>query len=165
VNGKADFVDNVNVIRDGFIAPEFSLASTDGNMISPGDYIRKGFLALCFFSGSKNNRIRSILSDLNHGLPKTSLGYEVNILAISPEKIHRLSNLKNDLGLSFPILSDTRMRVCAQYHVISSAIGNRAIHFSVFVIDDELIIRYRFIESSENEFRIEDFRKKVAAII
>jgi peroxiredoxin len=165
VNGKAEFVDNVNVIRNGFMAPEFSLACTGGSMASARDYIQNGFLALCFFSGSKNIRIRNILSDLNHGLPKTSLGYEVNILAISPEKIHRLNNLKNDLGLSFPLLSDTRMRICAQYHVIDSASRSQAIHFSIFVIDDEFVIRYRFSESSENEFGIEDFRKKVTAII
>jgi len=158
-------MDNVNVIRTGFIAPDFTLPSTDGNMVSIKDYLSSDFLALCFFSGSDDVRIRSILSDLNGGLSPTESGYKFDFLAISPEKIHRLNNLKNSLGLTFPILSDERMTVCRQYYVIDTESRSPAVHFSVFVIDEEFIVRYKISELSISEFQIEDFKKNISAII
>jgi len=121
-------MDNVNVIRKGFIAPDFTLPSTDGNMVSLKDCLSTDF-------------------------------------AVSPEKIHRLNNLKNSLGLTFPVLSDERMAVCRQYYVIDTESRGPAVHFTVFVIDDESIVCYRFSESSASEFQIEDFKKNISAIL
>lgn len=158
-------MDNVNVIRKGFIAPDFSLPSTDGNIISLKDSLSDDFLALCFFSSSSDNRIRAILSELNGELPKSMSGYGYNVIAISPEKIHRLSELKNGLDLSFPLLSDERMNVCRRYYVADSEKPGRHVHFSIFIIDDELIVRHRISETFDFKFQIEDFKKDIAAII
>ncbi len=158
-------MDNVNVIRNGFFAPDFALSSADGKMVSLKDCISDNFLALCFFSKSGSHKSKATLSELNKGLPKTLYGFEVSVACISPEKTHKLINLKNELGLSFPLLSDTRMEVCGLYNVIDSGSRIPAVHFSIFVIDNELIIRHRFIESSGNEFRIEDFKKEILTII
>ena len=158
-------MDNVNVIRNGFIAPDFTLPSTDGNMVSLKDCLSSDFLALCFFSNSDGVKIRSILSELNGGLPPTEAGYKFSVLAVSPEKIHRLNNLKNSLGLTFPVLSDERMAICRQYYVIDTESRGPAIHFTIFVIDDESIVCYRVSESSASEFQIEDFKKNISAII
>jgi peroxiredoxin len=158
-------MDNVNVIRTGFIAPDFRLPSTDGSMVSLKECLSSDFLVLCFFSGSEDARTRSILTDLNAGLPPTDAGYRFSLLAVSPEKIHRLSNFKKSLGLTFPILSDEKMTVCRQYYVIDTGSRNPAVHFSVFVIDDEFIVRYKFSESLDSEFQVEDFRKNISTII
>lgn len=158
-------MDNVNVIRNGFFAPDFALSSADGEIVSLKDCILDNFLALCFFSKSGSHKTKSALADLNKGLPETLYGFEVSVVGVSPEKAHKLINLKNELGLSFPLLYDTRMEVCRLYNVVDSESGIPAVYFSIFVIDSEFIVRHRFIESPGNEFRIEDFKKEISAII
>lgn len=158
-------MDNVNVIRNGFFAPDFTLLSTGGSMVSLKDCISNNFLALCFFSNCVSNRTKAVLAQLGKGLPRTLYDFEVTVAAVTPEKTHRLINLKNELGLSFPLLSDTRMEVCGLYNVIDSESKFPAVHFSIFIIDNELIVRHRFIESPQNEFRIEDFKKEISVII
>lgn len=158
-------MDNVNVIRNGFIAPDFSLPSSEGNIVSLKDCLSDDFLALCFFSGSDDKRIRAFLSDLNGELPKSISGYGYKVVAVSPEKPHRLSKLKKELDLDYPLLSDERMNVCGRYYVVDSEKPGRAVHFSIFIIDDELIVRHRISESLNLKFQIEDFKKDIAAII
>ena len=158
-------MDNVNVIRTGFMAPEFSLSSTLGKMLSLNDCISDNFLALVFFADGHTSKTRSILSELNKGLPDTLYGFKVGIAAISPDKIHRLNELAQQLGLSYPLLSDSRMVASGLYNVIDSSAAGPSVHFSVFVIDNEFIVRHRFSESDENEFKIEEFKKNISRII
>ncbi len=159
-------MDNVNVIRNGFMAIDFSLPDSNGNMVSLKDTIKEDFAALCFFSGYDNKKIKSYLKKLNDGLPKTASGFNVNVLAISTEKVHRLSVLRNELGLSFPVLSDNRMTVSNRYYVIDSESAPRAVHFSVFIIDNEYIVRHRVIETPQTvEFEIEELEKNISALI
>ena len=157
--------DNVNVIRDGFFAPDFALSSTDGRVVSLKDFISDNFLALCFFSGRDSNRIKSILSELNKGLPRTLYDYDVRVVAISPDKINKLTNLKNELGLDFPLLSDTRLDVCNLYYIMDTKKKAPFVHFSIFVIDNEGIIRQRAIETPENEFRMDKFKEEISKLI
>jgi peroxiredoxin len=157
--------DNVNVIRNGFFAPDFSLSSTDGKVVSLKDFISDNFLALCFFSNRDSKRTRTFLSELNGDLPRTLYDFEVRIAAISPDKINRLTDLKNDLGLQYPLLSDPHMEICGLYSVVDTGSLEPAVHFSIFVVDNEFIIRHRFIESLGNVFRIENFKKDISAII
>ena len=158
-------MDNVNVIRNGFFAPEFSLSSSDGNVVSLRHFIADNFLAICFFSDRNSNRIRSILSDLNRDLPRTLYDYEVRAVAVSPDKIHRLNELKSELGLRYPLLSDPRLEAAMLYNVVSTSTDAPAVYLSIFVIDNEGIIRYRFIETGENEFKFEKFKKEISKII
>ena len=101
-------MDNVNVIRVGFFAPDFSLPDTEGKIFALKDNLKGPFSALCFFSDGDNANIRNFLKDLNSGLPSTASGLPVKALAVSTEKIHRLSALKKKLKLDFPVLSDSR---------------------------------------------------------
>lgn len=158
-------MDNVNVIRNGFIAPDFSLPSTDGSIVSLKENLSDDFLALCFFSESGDKRIKAFLSELNANLPKSLSGYGYKVIAISPEKIHRLSKLKSELGLGYPLLSDERMNICGRYYVVNSEKPGRHVHFSIFIIDNESIVRHRVSESSDFKFQMADFRKDIAAII
>lgn len=159
-------MDNVNVIRNGFMAIDFSLPDSNGNMVSLKDTTKEDFVALCFFSGYDNRKIKSYLKKLNGGLPKTASGFNVNVLAISTEKVHRLSVLRNELGLSFPVLSDNRLTVSNRYYVIDSESGPRSVHFSVFIVDNEFIIRHRVIEMPQTvEFKIEELEKNISELI
>ncbi len=159
-------MDNVNVIRNGFIACDFTLPDSNGNMISLKDFIKSDFLALCFFSGYDDRKIKSYLRKLNSGLPKSASGFNLKVLAVSTEKIHRLNKLKDELGLSFPLLSDNRLTISNRYYVINSEDVGSAVHFSIFIIDNEFIIRLRVIETpGMAEFKIEDLHKNISELI
>jgi len=158
-------MDNVNVIRTGFIAPDLSLPSTDGGIISLKEILSDDFLALCFFSDSSDKRIRSLLTELNTDLPKSMSGFGYKVVAVSPEKIHRLGRLKNDLSLKYPLLSDERMNVCRRYYVVNNERPGRQVYFSIFIVDNELIVRHRVSEAFDFKFHVEDFKKDIAAII
>jgi peroxiredoxin len=147
------------------MAPDFALSSTFGRILSLKDCVSDNFLALIFFPDGRSARMRSILAELNKGLPETLFGFKVGVAAVSPEKIHRLNELATELGLSYPLLSDSRMTASQLYNITDSAGKGSSVHLSAFVIDDEFIVRHRFSESPENEFKIEEFRKSIARII
>ena len=139
-------MDNVNVLRTGFLAPEFSLPDTRGQIFSLKDSLEEQYLAVCFFPAGADERIKGFLKDLNSGLPKTSTGIRVNVAAISPERANSLVKLAEELKLTYPVLSDPRLAVSSRYYVTDSNDFRPSVHFSVFVIDDELIIRHRVSE-------------------
>lgn len=139
-------MDNVNVLRTGFAAPEFSLPDIRGQIFSLKDNLDDRYLAVCFFPAGTDDRIKGYLKDLNSGLPETSTGMQVSVAAISPERVNSLVKLAEELKLTYPILSDPRLAVSTRYYVTDSNDFRPSVHFSVFVIDDELIIRHRVSE-------------------
>lgn len=139
-------MDNVNVLRTGFFAPEFSLPDTHGQIFSLKDNLEERYLALCFFPAGADIRIKGFLKDLNSGLPKTSTDILVSVAAISPDRTDLLAGLSEELGLTYPVLSDHQLTVSNRYYVTDSEDFRPSVHFSVFVIDDELIVRHRISE-------------------
>ncbi len=139
-------MDNVNVLRTGFIAPEFSLPDTRGQIFSLKDNLEERYLAVCFFPAGTDVKVKKYLKDLNSGLPKTATGIEVGLVAICPERANSLVKLAEELKLTYPVLSDHKLAVSSRYYVIDSDDFRPSVHFSIFVIDDELIIRHRVSE-------------------
>lgn len=139
-------MDNVNVLRTGFFAPEFSLPDTRGQIFLLKDNLKEQYLAVCFFPAGADKKIMGYLKDLNSGFPKTSTGMQVNIVAISPERSNSLVKLAEELRLTYPVLSDHKLTVSSRYYVTDSNDFRPSVHFSIFVIDDELIIRHRVSE-------------------
>jgi peroxiredoxin len=139
-------MDNVNILRTGFVAPEFSLTDTRGQVFSLKDNLADRYLAVCFFPAGADKRIKGYLKDLNSGLPATSTGVQVNLVAISPDRVNLLVKLVEELKLAHPVLSDPKLDVSSRYYVTDSGSFQPSVHFSVFVIDDELIIRHRVSE-------------------
>ena len=139
-------MDNVNVLRTGFAAPEFSLPDVRGQIFSLKDNLDDRYLAVCFFPTGTDDRLKGYLKDLNSGLPTTSTGMQVSVVAISPERVNSLVKLAEELKLTYPILSDPRLAVSSRYYVTDSGSFQPSVHFSVFIIDNELIIRYRVSE-------------------
>ncbi len=159
-------MDNVNVIRTGFLAPDFSLPDTKGNIFNFSDNLEGSFNALCFFSGVDDDRAQSVLKNLNTGLPKTAEGLNVKIVGISSDKVQKLEKLRYDLNLGFPLLSDSRLSVTRRYYVDNSDSIKPASYLSIFVVDDEGIVRHRIAEiPSISEFSFEDFKEDIAKLI
>lgn len=159
-------MDNVNVLRTGFVAPEFSLTDTRGQIFSLKDNLADRYLAVCFFPTGADERIRGYLKDINSGLPTTSTGMRVNPVAISPERINLLVKLVEELKLTYPVLSDPKLDVSGRYYVIDSGSFQPSVHFSVFVIDDELIIQHRVSEiKGISKFDPGELRSTISGLI
>lgn len=136
-------MDNVNVLRTGFIAPDFSLPDSSGEIFTLSSHLRDCFLALCFFPASPGDRIKGYLKDLNSGLPKTSTGLPVVTVAVTPEKTNSAAELRKDLKLDYPVLSDSKLKVSERYYLTDSDSFGTSVHFTIFVIDYDRIIRHR----------------------
>lgn len=163
VEGK---MDNVNVLRTGFVAPEFSLPDTRGKIFSLKDNLEERYLAVCFFPGAAGERIKGYLRDLNSGLPTTSTGMRVNLVGISPERANLLVKLVEELKLTYPVLSDPRLDVSSRYYVTDSGSFQPSVHFSIFIIDDELIIRHRVNETKGiSKFDPGELRSTISGLI
>jgi peroxiredoxin len=159
-------LDNVNVLRTGFLAPDFSLPDTGGSIFSLRGSLEGNFICLCFFPAGDGDRIIGFLKDLGQGLPTTASGLTVRIVAISPQKLNHLQRLAGKLKLEFPVLSDIGSRVSRQYYVVDSKSPKPSVYFSAFVIDDEGIIRYRAIEvAGFSKFNPEGLRVEIARLI
>jgi peroxiredoxin len=159
-------MDNVNVIRTGFFAIDFSLPDTNGNIYQLKNHLSGKFAAIVFFSGGDNERIGSYMKDLNQGLPQTASGLAVDIVGICPMRPDDLKKLQEKLRLSFPLLSDYQMTVSTKYHVVDSYSARPTVHFCIFVIDDYSLIRFRTCEvSGLSKFVPEEFRNAISKLI
>ena len=159
-------MDNVNVLRNGFIAPDFSLPDSQGNIFNLKQKVDNCFIALCFFSNGGKERINSYLKDLNQGLPKTGSGLTVNVIGICPETGAHLNQLKEKLKLAFRLLSDRKSVVASRYYLADNSSHVPANYFSVVVIDDTGIIRHRVTEiPGVSKYNPEELKKEISRLI
>jgi len=162
---KAVF-DNINVLRTGFLAPEFTLLDTDGQVFSFRKSLVGSFLCLCFFPSTDNDRFHTFLQDLNRNLPQTASGLPVRVVGISPERVERLRKVRDRLQIGFPLLSDPDAVVSRRYYVVEADSPKPSAHFCIFVIDDEGIIRYRASEiTGLSKYVPEELRSEVSRLI
>jgi len=159
-------MDNVNVIRAGFFAPDFSLPDSNGDLLALKGNLKDNFICLCFFPDGDNDKINGYLKDLNVGLPPTSSGLPVKVIGICPEKSKRLKTLKEKLKLNFALLFDSRLMAAKKYYVVNNSAVKPSVHFSVFVIDDGGTIRYRASEVvGFSKYVPEDLRSEISRLI
>jgi peroxiredoxin len=159
-------MDNVNVLRTGFYALDFALPDTNGDIYKLSDHLKGNFMAVCFFPDGDNEKINSYLKDLNQGLPKTASGLAIEPVGICPRRVDDLRNLKEKLKLGFPILSDHQLMISTKYLVVDSYSAKPSVYFSLFVIDDYSLIRYRAAEvPGFSKFVPGEFRAAVAKIV
>jgi len=155
-------VDNVNVIRTGFFAPDFSLPDTLGEVFTLSENISDNLAVICFFSSNPDDTVKGYLRELDGGLPRTASGVESKMVGIIPGKIVTAAKLKDELKLNFPVLSDQKLTVARRYYVVDSASFETSVYFSIFVVDSEGVIRYRVSEQAGySEY---DFAKLKSAI-
>jgi peroxiredoxin len=159
-------MDNVNVLRTGFFALDFSLPDTQGDIFHLKENLKDRFTCLCFFSNGGNEKINSYLKDLSAGLPDIPAGLPVKVIGICPEKISHLKGLKDKLKLNFPILADEKLVVAAKYHVVNSYSAKPSVYFSIFMVDDDGQIWYRQSEvAGLSKFNYENLKSEIAKLI
>lgn len=159
-------MDNVNVIRQGFTAPDFSLPNSQGEIFRLKDNIGNKFICLCFFPDGANEKINGYLKDLNQGLPNVASGMPVTIIGICSERPDHLKAFRQRLKLNFDLLSDQKLVVASRYYVVNSQSPKPVPHFSLFVIDDSGIVRLRAGEiPGLTKYSPDEFRADVAKLI
>jgi peroxiredoxin len=134
-------MDNVNVIRVGFIAPEFRLTDTDGEIGSPIDKSGQKFTCLLFIN--PDDLGYSIMKDLDNGLPATAGGFKVAISPVIPLKPKLAKGFKSKLDLEIRLFCDSDLRAGRLFSVIDSGQARPAYHPTVFIIGEDGSVRYR----------------------
>ncbi len=156
-------MDVINIIRTGFYAIDFTLTDTQGNIFHLNENLDGQFTALVFFSDGDNEKIAGYLKSLGQGLPNTSSGLTVQIIAIGPEKVSHLKNLKDKLKLAYTVLADPQLLVAGKYSVINSSSAKPSVHFSVFIIDDMGIVRHRVSEvPGLSKYSLEELKSAIS---
>lgn len=159
-------MDNVNVLRTGFMAPEFSLTDTKGRLFSLKENLKEGFLAICFFPPGPGVSVRGYLKELSGGLPESATGIPVQVVGICAARVNLLGRLAEELKINFPLLNDNKLSVASRYHVVDTGCYRPSVYFSVFVVDDGGIIRYRASEvPGVSVFSMEELRSEIPGLI
>lgn len=159
-------MENVNVIRTGFMAPDFSQADINGEVFKLKDNLDGNFICLCFFPEGDAEKATSYLKDLNQGLPNSTAGLPVKLVGVSPAKAGHLKQLKDKLKLNFPLISDPLMSISSKYYIVNGYSPKPAVYFSVFVIDDTGVVRYRQSEiPGISRFSLEELRSEIPKLL
>jgi peroxiredoxin Q/BCP len=128
-------------LETGDKAPDFSLIADNGKPFKLSSKV-KGKALLVFYPGDGLPVCQQQMIDYRDGYSKFSdLGVEV--IAISADDSSAIKNFKKEHKLPFTLLSDADGEVAKMY----DSFGWFGVKRSVFLIDKELEIKYKHIES------------------
>jgi thioredoxin-dependent peroxiredoxin len=140
-------------------APDFELPGTGGGTYRLSDY-RGRKLVLAFYPGDFTPVCtRQFCSYRDEGDRLDAIGAEV--LGISPQSVESHERFAGEKGLNVPLLADEDRAVARAYGIVVGPLVRR----SIFVIDEEGIIRHRKVSLAGLGFEtVEDIERAVAAI-
>ena len=153
-------MDNINVVRVGFLSPQIGLV--DSNMESGDPIDRSGQNYTCLIFVNPDKPGAEILQDIQTGLPPTAGGSDLTLSAILPCKSNPAKAFKDQNALTPRIFCDYDLRFGDFFNVINSASARPAYHPTIFIIGDEGTVRYRQLIS---EFDSKGFRTALSKII
>jgi len=122
----------------GSPAPDFCLPATTGGSIALSDYRGKRNLIVVFYVGDNtpdcNRQFASLQEEMD-----TLEACETVVLGINPGDVADHQRYVAQMGLTFPLLSDTRAEVAALY---GARQDDGTVRRTVYLIDRQGIIRY-----------------------
>lgn len=142
-------------IHIGDKAPEFSLYSSEKQLTHLSDYRGKNVVLLFFPLAFTSTCTKELCATRDDMAAYNQLYTE--ILAISGDSPQSLARYKQDLGLSFKLLSDFNKEAMRAYDVMYEeyTLGMRGVaKRAVFVIDTDGIVRH--VEVLENAGNLPD---------
>ena len=145
-------------LREGFIAPVFSLYDSEKKKVSLTDFRGQNILLLFFplaFTGTCTKELCSIRDSLER-----YNNLDTQVLGISVDSLYTLARYKADQNLNFPLLSDFNKTVSELYGSLYETFGfemQGVSKRSAFVVDREGIIKYAQV--LENASEVPDFDK------
>jgi len=143
-------MDNVNRIRVGFFAPDFTLKDSESKRIGLSDFFGKKNVVLFFYKGKKCKFCLDWAGELANAYDRIRLK-NAEIVGISLDEIWVSQKLKRKKKIEFPILKNDRdtkggpvaPKVSEQYGVQMSKSERPDLHPAVFIIDKRGIIRFK----------------------
>jgi peroxiredoxin Q/BCP len=100
-------MDNVNRIRVGFFAPDFTLKDSESKRIRLSDFFGKKNVVLFFYQGRKCKFCLDWASELANAYDRIR-SKNAEILSVSPDEIWISQKLKKEKKIEFPILKDDK---------------------------------------------------------
>ncbi len=144
-------MDNVNIIRPGFIAPVFELFDSEGEKVSLAFLIGEKTVFLVFFPGLKKKENQDFLRLFQDRFKEIKLKGGI-VLGITAVGKRELKEKKTKLNIEFPVLSDENSTVISQYGVKNTSSERSLCYPAIFVIDKNGLIRYRKVWVEEDLF-------------
>ncbi len=143
-------MNNVNRIRVGFFASDFTLKDSDGKRIRLSDFFGKKNVLLFFYEGKRCRFCLDWLDELANAYDRFRLR-NAEIVGISLDEIWVSQKLKNEKKIEFPILKDEKdtkggpvaPKVSEQYGVQMSKSERSDLYPAIFIIDKRGIIRFK----------------------
>ena len=129
------------MLKKGDSAPLFSLPDDEGNYFSQEDS-RGEKVLLVFYPGDNTPVCTRQLCDYRDGIEAFE-GLGVRVVGISNDGIESHRDFKAKHSLPFTLLSDPDLEVAEQY----DSKGIMGVKRSVFLLDEEGVIRYLHVES------------------
>jgi peroxiredoxin len=147
--------------REGEPAPAFDLPATGGRNYSLEEFRGRGVL-LAFYPGDFTAVCtRQFCSYRDESERLAELG--VQMLGISPQSVHSHERFTRKYNLTVPLLADEDKSVSGAYGVLGPG---GFVRRAVFVIDGELMIRYRNVKKIGLTYEsAADLERAVAALL
>lgn len=150
----------------GTAAPDFVLTNHDRELVRLSDEFAKRPVVLAFFPAAFSSVCTTELCTMRDDL--ASLGTsDVTVFGISVDTFFTLKAFHQQLGLTFPLLSDFNKDVITEYGVYcEDMIGLKGLaKRAVFLIDKAGRIRHReVLEDARNEPDYAALREAIASI-
>jgi peroxiredoxin Q/BCP len=122
----------------GTQAPDFTLPSTDGEMLTLSALAGRKHVVLVFYVGENTPDCTRQLSSLRDDAPELE-GMDILVVGINPAGVEEHTRYCAQLGLNFPLLHDASGQVAGQYGALNS---DRSVQRSVYVVDKAGVIRF-----------------------
>jgi peroxiredoxin len=143
-------MDNVNRIRVGFFALDFTLTDSESKRIGLSDFFGKKNVLLFFYQGKRCEFCLDWASELARAYNRIK-SKNAEIVSISPDEMWVSQKLKEEKKIEFLILKDNKdiengpgtPKVSEQYGVQRSESEGPDFHPAIFIIDKRGIIRFR----------------------
>jgi hypothetical protein len=155
-------MDNVNVIRVGFFAPQTVLTDTDMKAEDPVHHTPDTYTCLVFVNPDEQGI--GIIKSLEQGLARNESGIDWHLALVVPLKPKQAQEFKLKQKLISRVYCDGELKAGKSYSIVDSQSDSPAYHPTIFIVGDEGSVRQRF-NIEDEDFSLEKFRNSIAAII
>lgn len=155
-------MDNINVIRVGFFAPQTVLNDTDMNA---GDPVIRGSTAYtCLALVNPDNKGVEIIKELEREFasPKSSVDWRLSV--VLPLKPTRAQQFKHTNAITARIFCDSELNAGKSYSIVDTRTDAPAYHPTIFFIGDEGTVHQRY-NIGNDEFNLVNFRDIIAKVV